>query len=148
MIGKITGWIMGTADMCVSGDALRFVNIMVRSGVTPLRVHRSKEGTVIRIRASKYKKLHSIKKRTGARVRLLKRSGLPFFIQKLMRRPGIPVGAVLGTVLFLWLSGHYWCVDIRGEVPYAHSAVEAAAAVAVRVITVAFLSSMDSMVWL
>ncbi len=127
MIGKITGWIMGTADVSVSGDAMRFINVMVRSGVTPLRVQRSKEGTVIRIRASKYKKLHGIKKRTGARVRLLKRSGLPFFVKTLLRRPGIPAGAVLGASLFLWLSGHYWCVDIRGEVPYARSAVEAAA---------------------
>lgn len=128
MMQKAARWIVGTATARVYGDTARFLNILVRSGIIPLEIDRVGEALNITVRARQYRLLHAVKRRTGARVRLQARSGLPFLLRRFWKRPGIPIGAALGTVLFLYLSGFIWCFSVEGDVPYAMSEVRRAAA--------------------
>ena len=127
MTEKLARWVFGTATARVSGDTARFLNIAVKSGVTPLELHREADGVRLVIRASQFKKLHKIKLRTHTRVRLVNRRGGPFILRRLLCRPGLLLGTALGVALFIRLSGFYWGISISGEAPYAKSEILAAA---------------------
>ncbi|MGN0478586.1 MAG: sporulation protein YqfD [Hominenteromicrobium sp.] len=127
MTEKITRWLFGTAKVRVSGDTARFINVAVKSGAGPLELCRDGADALLTIRARDFKKLHRIKIRTHTRVRLVKKSGGPFLLRRLLRRPGLVLGAALGAALFVYLSGFYWGVGISGEAPYSKSELLAAA---------------------
>ena len=128
MMEKLSRWLLGTATARVTGDTTRFLNILVRSGVTPLVIQREEDALLVTVRAKQYKRLHSVKRRTGARVRLAHRSGGPFVLRQMGKRPGLLVGTAVGIALFWWLSGFYWCVSFAGEVPFSASEIRQAAA--------------------
>ena len=127
MTEKIARWVFGTATARVSGDTARFMNVTVRSGITPLKIDRDGGDLLLTVRAKQYRRLHAVKVRTHARVRLEDRRGGPFVLRRALRRPGLLLGAVLGVALYVWLSGFYWGVTIEGEAPYAQREVLAAA---------------------
>jgi len=127
MMERMMRRVSGTAWVRISGDTARFVNILVRSGIFPLEMQAEGEELLLLIRARQFRKLHGIKLRTHTRVKLVTRSGLPFALRRILKRPGIPVGIVLATALYLWLSGFYWCVELVGEAPYAKTEILSAA---------------------
>lgn len=125
---KITHWVLGTATARVSGDTARFMNIAVKTGLRPIRLQKDGEDVLFTLYAKDYKKLHKIKQRTHARVKLAEKSGFPFRFRRMLRRPGLLFGTALGVALMLFLSGFYWEMTISGEdIPYAESEVLAAA---------------------
>lgn len=125
---KITHWVLGTATARVSGDTARFMNIAVKTGLRPIRLQKDGKDVLFTLYAKDYKKLHKIKQRTHARVKLAEKSGFPFRFRRMLRRPGLLLGTALGVALMLILSGFYWEMTISGEdIPYAESEILAAA---------------------
>lgn len=124
---RFTRWVLGTASARVSGDTARFLNVAVRSGIVPLTVRRDGEDLLLTVRPGQYRALRPVRRRTGAKMRLAGKGGLPFLLARLWRRPGLIAGAVLAAMLYHALSGTYWGVSVEGDAPYAVSEILAAA---------------------
>ena len=125
---KVTHWVLGTATARVSGDTARFMNIAVKTGLRPIRLQKDGKDVLFTLYAKDYKKLHKIKQRTHARVKLAEKSGFPFRFRRMLRRPGLLLGTALCVALMLFLSEFYWEMTISGEdIPYAESEILAAA---------------------
>lgn len=127
MMEKLMRWLRGTARVRVSGDTARFISVLVRSGISPLEMTPREDGLELLLRARQFRKLHPVKLRTGTKVRLLEKRGLPFLARRALKRPGLATGILVGMTLYVWLSGFYWCVEIAGDAPYAKSEILAAA---------------------
>lgn len=128
MMEKLSRFVSGTATARVRGDTARFLNVCVRSGVQPLEVKHDGGTLFLTVRARQYKRLHTVKLRTAATVRLQKKGGLPFFALGARRRPGLFLGAALAVAFYIFLSGFYWGVSVEGEAPYAKADILKAAA--------------------
>lgn len=72
-----------------------------------------------------YKYLHKIAFRHGGKVKIIKKVGLPFYVAKLMLRPGLALGLALSVALFCFLSGFVWNIEYVGNKTIESSRIEA-----------------------
>jgi similar to stage IV sporulation protein len=67
------------------------------------------------ISLSDFYKLKSITKKTGTRVSIQKRNGLPFYVPRMKRRKFFIIGLVLSMIFWIWMSAFIWAVEIQGN---------------------------------
>ncbi|MCL2719624.1 MAG: sporulation protein YqfD [Lachnospiraceae bacterium] len=60
-------------------------------------------------------KLKPITKKTGTRVAIQKRCGLPFYVPKVKRRKFFAIGLLLSLSFWIWMSAFIWAIEIRGN---------------------------------
>lgn len=94
----------------------KFINICTRRQIQlwDIRVQSEKIRTM-RISIKGFKLIRSIARKTKCRVRILKKVGLPFVINKYRRRKAFFGGAVLFVALIMVLSSFIWSVEITGN---------------------------------
>lgn len=63
-----------------------------------------------------YKKIRSVAKKSGMRVRMKRKHGLPFFLNRHSRRSGVIVGICFCIAVICILSTRIWSVDVTGNV--------------------------------
>ncbi len=63
-----------------------------------------------------YKRIRSAARKSGMKVRINKKHGLPFFMEKHKNRAGIIAGIFICTAVLLILSTRIWSVDVIGNV--------------------------------
>ena len=59
--------------------------------------------------------LRPIVKKTGTRVAVLERYGLPFFLPKLLKRKVFVAGLFLAVAFWLWSSRYIWSIELSGN---------------------------------
>lgn len=59
--------------------------------------------------------LKGIVKKTGTKVAIQKRCGLPFLVPKIMRRKIFLFGLIGSLVFWMWMSTFIWAVDVTGN---------------------------------
>ncbi|MCI6553421.1 MAG: sporulation protein YqfD [Lachnospiraceae bacterium] len=62
-----------------------------------------------------FRRLKPIVKKTGTRVAIQKRCGLPFFVPGLKRRKIFLLGLVGSFVFWMWMSTFIWAVELNGN---------------------------------
>ncbi len=111
-INFIFGCVTLSAD---NGFAERFINTCTAEGIPLWDIRKTSSGLTAKTSISGYKSIRSPARKSSMKVRLRKKSGIPFIINRHIRRPGLVAGfAVLVCVLFL-LSGHIWIVEVTGN---------------------------------
>lgn len=63
-----------------------------------------------------YKKIRPVARKSGMRVRISRKYGLPFFLARHSRRVGVLIGACLCLAVLLILSTRIWSIDVTGNV--------------------------------
>lgn len=116
--------VQGYLRIRVTGYAVeRFLNAcgyrgILLWGITPLE-----DACEMNIRIADFRKLKPVIKKTGTRVVILKRIGLPFFFYRYRRRKLFFFGAAACAVLIFLLSGLIWDIDIRGNLMYTDETI-------------------------
>lgn len=67
------------------------------------------------ITVSGFKKLKGIVKKTGTKVAIQKRCGLPFFVPGMKRRKIFLIGLAGSLAFWMWMSTFIWAVDVSGN---------------------------------
>lgn len=100
----------------IRGDiAEKLLNICAKNGIPLWNIKR--RGEVIRcyIAVGDFKRLPRLIIKSGLRVHILDRYGLPFFTERYKKRYGIPVGAAVFFAFLTFMSGFVWSVEAAGN---------------------------------
>lgn len=125
MISKILRWLTGYVEFSFSGGFSNdFLDDCFRSRLNVFGVKFDKNLTA-QCSVQAYKYLHKIAFRHGGKVKIIKKVGLPFYVAKLMLRPGLALGLALSVALFCFLSGFIWNIEYVGNKTIESSRIEA-----------------------
>ena len=105
----------------------KFINICTRRRIQlwDIRVQGERIRTM-RISIKGFKLVRTIARKSKCRVRLLKKVGLPFVINKYRRRKAFFAGSALFVALIMVLSSFIWSVEITGNKKLQSSELEEA----------------------
>jgi len=127
-IWEIWRWLRGVVVFRAEGGLCeRFLSLLCALD-PPLDmwdIRRESTAVTVSCRASDYRRLRHVARRTGTRVRSVRHYGLPFSAKPLIRRPGIVIGTALAVVLYMLLSSRIWLVDVQTEDPALVARIEA-----------------------
>ena len=108
----LTGYILFRGS---GGFPERFLNLCSQNGVS-IWDAKSADGTLTaKTNLAGYKKIRLPAKRSGMRIRMVRKCGLPFLLQPYRKRKGILVGIVLSAVVLTLLNAAVWTISVEGN---------------------------------
>lgn len=106
--------------LITKGNVESFINALTQSGIHVWDVNPSKSNTAeMKVLLKDFHDLRPLLKRTGCRVHVKKRSGVPFQLAKLEQRKFFAVGMIMFFMLLFLLSSLIWDVKVVGNVTIA-----------------------------
>ncbi|QHT60293.1 sporulation protein YqfD [Paenibacillus lycopersici] len=110
-------WLRGYVTVALRGEAMeRLVNEALADGLQLWSIRRTKDGGMsCNIVIRDFFRLRPLLKRTGCRVHVLSRMGLPFWQLRLRRRVFFGAGLVLFFIGMYLLSSLIWSIDVEGN---------------------------------
>lgn len=92
----------------------RFINLLNRRGISYWDILPKKGGYKAKMFARDYRKIHSLARKAEVKLRLEKKSGVPFLIKRFKPRAGLAAGAVIALIIMMILGQFIWEVDVDG----------------------------------
>ena len=109
----VFGYVSFTAK---GGFSERFINLCRINNILLWELKSANSVLTACTDCSGYKKIRTVARKSGMKVRLKKKHGLPFFLNRHSRRAGVIVGVAFGIAVTLILSTRIWSVDVTGNV--------------------------------
>ena len=109
-------YIRGYVIIIAKGDGIeRFINICTRRQILLWDIARKDSDSVV-MKASLrgFMLMRPAARKSGCRVRIIKKCGLPFFLHRFRRRRGFKVGLLFFAVLIVLFTSMIWEIEIRG----------------------------------
>lgn len=114
---KILCFLNGYVEVLIcGGQTERFFNLCMARGIVVrnLRQNKDKSFTCI-FSVSHFFLLGPIRRKTKVRIHILEKQGLPFWVEKGVKRKAFFLGIFLCGMLLLMLSGRIWNIHIEGN---------------------------------
>ena len=119
MLPRLIRYFKGYLRIRVKGTyAERFLNACGHKNIFLWDIKPSGGSYEMNISIRGFRKLKPIIRKTGTKAVIVKRFGLPFFLQKYRRRKVFFAGALLCLCLIWLFSGFLWNIEIRGNLTY------------------------------
>lgn len=117
MKGSWLHYVRGSAAVRIGGtDVEAFVNAAAADGLQLISLRRTSRGAIeCEVTLQDFFRLRPYLRRTGCRVRVLRRSGLPFLLAKLERRKFFAAGIAVFFIGMYLLSALVWRVEVSGN---------------------------------
>ena len=93
----------------------RFMNLCSNKGILLWDIVREGDVYFMCINLKGFWALRPIVKKTGTRVAVLERYGLPFFLPKLLKRKVFVAGLILAVAFWIWSSRYVWSIELSGN---------------------------------
>lgn len=112
-------YIRGYVIIIVSGRSVeRFINICSRRQILLWDIFRSdNETAIMKASRSGFRLMRPAAKKSGCRVRIKKKCGLPFFIGRFKKRKGLKAGLLVFAVALVLSTSIIWDIQIDGCKP-------------------------------
>ncbi len=91
------------------------MNLCSNKGIVLWDITRTKDSYEMCIGLSSFYELRPIVKKTGTKVVVLQRYGLPFLLPGLLRRKVFLAGLILTVTFWIWSSFYIWDIDYSGN---------------------------------
>ena len=116
LIIKLIGFLMGYVRFTArSGFPERFINLC-RLNKIPLRNLKCSDSVITaETDRNSYKKIRPVARKSGMKVRIDKKFGLPFIFNRHRHRLGLVAGAAFCIVAVLFLSTRIWRIEVTGN---------------------------------
>ena len=112
LLGFIFGYVSFTAR---SGFGERFINLCRLNNI-PLQNLKSRNSVLFaQTDIDSYKKIRPIAKKSGMKVSINRKHGLPFMFSRHKNRFGLAIGAVLCSLFVLFFSSRIWRIEVMGN---------------------------------
>lgn len=116
MIFGILHFIFGCVYFTASGGfAERFINLCTSMGIQLWGIRKKPFGLTACTTVDGYRKIKKAARMSGMRVRIKKKSGLPFICNKYESHTGLFVGLVAVLLALSIMSNHIWIVNVHGN---------------------------------
>lgn len=116
MIFKVLQYIRGYLRIRITGySAERFLNACRHRGIQLWDMCSVNDSYEMNISIRGFRKVKPIVKKTGVKIVIIERKGLPFFLYRYRKRKLFFVGAGMFFLLIYSLSIFVWSIDIRGN---------------------------------
>lgn len=112
LINLLFGYVHFTAS---GGFPERFINLCSRMSLKVWDLRPCKGSLNGKCRASEYKKLRHVSRKTGVRLRITRKKGIPFFVRRYKKRMGFFIGIPIFIIFISVMSGRIWSVSIMGN---------------------------------
>ena len=93
----------------------RFMNLCSNKGILLWDIVREGEVYYMCIDLQGFRAMRPIVRKTGTRVAILERYGLPFFLPRLLKRKVFVAGLLLAVAFWLWSSLYVWRIELNGN---------------------------------
>ena len=119
MLLKIIRYVKGYIRIRITGYSTeRFLNACSHRGIILWGLEPKGRAYEMNISIPGFRKLKPIIRKTGTKVSIVEKSGLPFFLHKYRKRKLFFAGALLSLALVFLMSRYIWNIDIRGNLTY------------------------------
>lgn len=109
-------FIKGYVIVLFYGDSTeRILNIAAANRISLWNSRLCKEGIQAHLSVKDFKKLPLVIRKSGIKVHILSRKGLPFKTSKNRKRTGLLCGAVIFFLFLEIMSGFVWQIEVRGN---------------------------------
>ena len=100
---------------CTGGFPERFINLCSLNGINLWDAKSSGGVLSAKTSISCYKNIRRCVRKSGMKIRIRKKCGLPFLIQPYLKRKGIAAGMVISAVMLVFLCSCVWTFDVSGN---------------------------------
>ena len=116
MVSRFLRWLRGYVVFSAVGKyPERLINIATMSNITILNPVGEKGKITAQVSIEDYRALCAVRKKAMVRLRIIKKTGLPFTLHKNRKRKGLLIGAMLFIVIINVLSMFIWDINIIGN---------------------------------
>lgn len=121
---KLYRFIVGSVVFeAYGGFGERFINLCCNRGIEIRDTKLNKNKIKAIVKADEYKYLRSIAKRSGMKLKAIKKYGIPFFVMKHKNRVGLLIGGILFSVLLFLSTFFIWSIDVTGGENISHDQI-------------------------
>lgn len=114
---RLWNYIRGYVIIVVEGYFLeKFINICIYRQIFLWDIKKRNDSTmVLKVSIKGFKLLRPIVRKTKCRLRIVKKAGLPFILNKYRKRKTFIAGALAFVILFHILTSFIWAVEVTGN---------------------------------
>ena len=112
-------WCAGYLDVDLRGmNQERFINICANHNINLWNMHSTKDGISFNMLASDFKKTRAFAVKSGIKMEVTKKTGLPFFVHLNRKRKLMFAGMLTAVFLIYAMSFFIWDISFEGNVRY------------------------------
>jgi similar to stage IV sporulation protein len=109
-------WLLGYVRFTAEGGfPERFINLCINNGIVIWNIKSCSGVLYANTSINGYRNIRPVAKKSGMRVRIFRRYGLPFFLHKYRKRVGLLLGLAAFLAIITLLSGMIWNIRVIGN---------------------------------